>query len=629
LGGPILSDGKIKMVIDLVFALLSILTFLLLGSLFTGKNHDRSTLDQNIFSILTGITLCIFMSATFVKFGISNLYLILAFSLTLIYSVIHNIKNINLPIQLAIGNFWNATLLIPTFIYAFLLNSSLWSSQLRLRNGPDTIGILSSARYLCENTSLENLKNNVVSQLGNPDFEKILKSPIDAQGNSIYKIASFTDQVNAEFLLGAKRLGLPALGATYCNTGGPEALFRFSNSIILVSVFLITLLVYSFLSKYKLDSKLKVITSLIASLNINLLAATLEGGIVQIVTIPFFLYFIFSLITKQHRNVAIGFFYLLIISLTTYYDLLFFAGLVFLLYTVANHKEILTKDRISLYRSLIYATLLATLLLPVEIFRVVNEVIGRINSLTWGGWDQGRKPTPANFLGLINWLPADGVVNTPRSFGMIVFEYMVTASFIVATISIKQKLTFFAQTLIFFYGILILQIYLISSPPFNNYIALKVGAYLAPFCALVIALLFFQKTPEKEKKSLISISRFRVGLGILFLSLNLGAVTTWVNDWNRNSFVTHIDKNLESVFEQYDVKIEGFKGAGSVQFILQGNLHYGNRSRAFSVPVDRTPGRELVYLVKKEENFKYGKNNFISIYVSIYETSDFQVWKKK
>lgn len=613
------------MVIDLIFALLLILTFSMLGSVFTGKNHDHSTLDQNILSILAGITLCIFMSTTFVKLGISNVYLILALSITLIYSVIHKIKNKNLPIQLAVGNIWNATLLIPTFVYAFLLNSSLWSSQLRLRNGPDTIGILSSARYLCENTSLENLKNSVANQLGNPNFEKILKSPIDAQGNSIYKIASFTDQVNAEFLLGAKRLGLPALGATYCNTGGPEALFRFSNSIILVSVFLITLLVYSFMTNYKLNSKVNIIISLAASLNINLLASTLEGGIVQIFTIPFFIFFIFSLITKQYRNVLIGFFCLLIISLTTYYDLLFFTGLVFLLYIALNYKEILTKDQKSLYKSLIYATLLATLLLPLEIFRVVNEIIIRITSLAWGGWDQGRKPTPANFMGLINWLPSDGVINTPRSFAMVLFEWIVTASLILAIISVKQKRTFFIQTLIFFYPALIVDIYLINPPPFNNYLALKVGAYLAPFCALVFTLFFFQTTPDKEKKSFFSITRIRIGFGILFLTLNLVAVTNWVTDWNRNSFVTRMDQNLESILEEYDVKIEGFKGAGSIQFILQGNLHYGNRSRAFNVPTERTPGRELVYLVKKEEESKYGKNNFISIY----ETSDFAIWKTK
>ena len=67
------------------------------------------------------------------------------------------------------------------------------------------------------------------------------------------------------------------------------------------------------------------------------------------VTIPFFLYFIFSLILKQHRNAAFGFFLILLIALTTYYDLLFFMGIILLLYLVVSHKEIVSKERISFY----------------------------------------------------------------------------------------------------------------------------------------------------------------------------------------------------------------------------------------------------------------------------------------
>ena len=281
--GLILGDGKTNMVIDLIFAALLALTFLVLGSVYIRKNQESSNLDLNILSLLSGITLCLFISSTFVKIGILNDYLIITLSAIFFLSTIYKIYKRDIRISLTLRHFWNSLLLIPTFTYAFLLNNSLFSTQLRLRNGPDTVGILSSARYLCENSSLENLKKTVKNQLGNPNFEEILKSPIDIYGNSIYKIASFTDQVNAEFLLGAKRVGLPAIGATYCNIGGPEALFRFSNSIILISIFLITLIIYTFLSKYKVNFAIKLAISIIASLNINLLSATLEGGIAQVI----------------------------------------------------------------------------------------------------------------------------------------------------------------------------------------------------------------------------------------------------------------------------------------------------------------------------------------------------------
>jgi hypothetical protein len=610
------------MVIDLVISLLSVLLFLTLGSLFTRINLIASSLDRNLFSILAGITLCIFLSTTFVKIGLSSDYFIITSFLLLILSIFINAKKLKSLVQLKLGNIWQAALAIPVLIYAYLLNSSFFTPQLSLRNGPDTVGILSSAQYLCENTSLERLQSNVANQLGSGNVEQILKSPIDAQGNSIYKIASFTDQVNAEFLLGAKRLGLPALGAVYCNIGGPEALFRYSNSIILASVFLITLLVYSFLSNFSLQSYLKIIISVVASLNVNLLAATLEGGIVQVFTIPFFLYFTFSLILKQHKNTALSFFFLLLISLTTYYDLLFFVGIIVVLYLAFTYIEIFKKERISLYRYLLYATLFAALLLPNEMLRVLNEVATRNNSLSWGGWDQGRKPTPANFMGLINWLPPDGVTNSSRSYVVILLEILVSVLLILTLSRFKQKSSFFVITLGFLYAVLIAQIYIFGTSPFNNYIALKVAAYLAPFSALVIGFMIFR---DSKKQPGISQNKIPMFFGYFFLLLNATAVFTWVSDWNRYSFVSSFDQNLESLFEEYDVRIEGFKGAGSIQFILQGNLHYGNPIRAFDIPVDRTPGRELVYLVSKQENTRYGFDNF----VSVYETNEYQVWKTK
>jgi hypothetical protein len=610
------------MVIDLVISLLSILLFLTLGSLFTRINLIASSLDRNLFSILAGITLCIFLSTTFVKIGLSSDYFIITSFLLLILSIFINAKKLKSLVQLKLGNIWQAALAIPVLIYAYLLNSSLFTPQLSLRNGPDTVGILSSARYLCENTSLERLQSNVANQLGSGNVEQILKSPIDAQGNSIYKIASFTDQVNAEFLLGAKRLGLPALGAVYCNIGGSEALFRFSNSIILTSVLLITLLVYSFLSNYSLQSHLKIAISLFASLNINLLAATLEGGIVQVFTIPFLLFFTFSLILKQHRKTAYGFFFLLLIALTTYYDLLFFVGIIILLYLAFTYKEIFNKERISLYRNLSYASLFAALLLPNEMLRVLNEVATRNNSLSWGGWDQGRKPTPANFMGLINWLPPDGVTNSSRSYGVILLEILVSVLLILTFFRYKQKSSFFVIALGILYVVLITQIYVLGTSPYNNYVALKVGAYLAPFSALAIGFMIF-----RDPKIQIGNSRKKTPMffGYFFLLLNASAVFSWVADWNSNSFDTRIDQNLESIFEEYDVKIEGFKGAGTIQFILQGNLHYGNPSRAFEIPADRTPGRQLVHLVSKEKESRFGREDF----VSIYETQEYQVWKAK
>jgi hypothetical protein len=205
---------------------------------------------------------------------------------------------------------------------------------------------------------------------------------------------------------------------------------------------------------------------------------------------------------------------------------------------------------------------------------------------------------------------------------VVLLELIVSVVLILILVRFKTKISFFVIVLGVLYVLLMVQIYILGNSPFNNYIALKVGAYLAPFSSLAVGLMIFRESKKQHGFSKTKVPMF---FGYLFLMLNLFAAFNWVSDWNRNSFVTRIDQNLESIFEEYDIKIEGFKGAGSIQFILQGNLHYGNPSRAFNVTVDRTPGRDLVHLVSKQESSRYGLDDFISIY----ESEEYQIWKKK
>ena len=141
------------MVIDLVISLLSILIFFTLGTLFTRKIRIGSSFERNLFSILVGIALCILLATLFVKSGLSIDYLILSLFPILILSIVKIAKEKKIKAHLKLISIWKTSLAIPVLTYAYLLNSSLFTPQLRLRNGPDTVGILSSARYLCENTS--------------------------------------------------------------------------------------------------------------------------------------------------------------------------------------------------------------------------------------------------------------------------------------------------------------------------------------------------------------------------------------------------------------------------------------------------------------------------------------------
>jgi hypothetical protein len=80
------------------------------------------------------------------------------------------------------------------------------SANLRSRIGPDMIGWVSSGKYLYNHSNLDDLKNSIRVGLNISDISQIFEESQKLLKNHVYNLLSFTDQVNAEFLIGAKRI---------------------------------------------------------------------------------------------------------------------------------------------------------------------------------------------------------------------------------------------------------------------------------------------------------------------------------------------------------------------------------------------------------------------------------------
>ena len=136
-----------------------------------------------------------------------------------------------LPLIMSTKNFllYAITIAVSGAAYIFMQNSSLSQARVSIRNGPDLIGWLSAAKYFCLQKSVVPLANRIRDQIGISDPLLAFRNPYQYPATSVYHLASYTDQINGEFLIGAHSYGTPGLQAAFCRVMGESSLT--SNTI--------------------------------------------------------------------------------------------------------------------------------------------------------------------------------------------------------------------------------------------------------------------------------------------------------------------------------------------------------------------------------------------------------------
>jgi len=240
-------------------------------------------------------------------------------------------------------------------------------------------------------------------------------------------------------------------------------------------------------------------------------------------------------------------------------------------------------------------------------------LMDRLGSGTYGGWDQGRVPTPANFFGLINWLPLNGVNSTPRSLSIKVIEVLITI--VLLALLWKNRSNFQTQPVLaalLIYVILMFLTYSNGREGSNNYTIWKASAYLSML--LIIFVLSKNEENQSEKKNFEK-RRSTKTMASLVLVLALLSSLNWTNSWlqTRQFNFMQPDKKMKEIINQYDLAVFGFEGAGQYKFLLLGDIHYLAESRGFSVLTKRSnPARELAFVVPNAKclNFDCDLNQY-------------------
>jgi hypothetical protein len=340
--------------------------------------------------------------------------------------------------------------------------------------------------------------------------------------------------------------------------------------------------------------------------------------------------------TREEKNFDYrGLASLLIIafSLSTYFDLALIFGLFVLVLWICN--LVLTKrNLLKNVKKTDWNLIGIGLLLGIPgLLSAPRLLMDRLGSGTYGGWDQGRVPTPANFFGLINWLPSNGVNSNPRSIGIKIIEVSITI--VILVFLWKNRLNVQIQpalAALIVYSMLMFLTYSNGREGSNNYTVWKASAYLSMFLILFALPKNKENQGGKKDSDKKDLPKSAIPL-ILFLTIF--SSLNWTDSWlsARQFNFDEPDKKMIEIIDKYDLAMFGFEGAGTWKFLLLGDIHYLAESRGFSVLTKRSnPPRELAFVLPNEKclnldcelnQYSFYMNNKLEI---IYSNKEYRIY---
>lgn len=593
------------MLLPIFYALIISLLFIFIALPSIALIFKRIDFDLIIISIILGLVIQITIASWLVSFASLNESFWTFQSVILIatyYLLITKKPNIKLSLQISTSKIPIFSSLVSTTLFSFLFSDKFFGSKIAMRNGPDLIGWISSSRYFCRHESLLDLETQITSNLKILSVLDAFRNPITHSETSVYRLASVTTQVNGEFLIGAHRIGLPGLQGQFCQIVGENDLLPLVSAFALIAIFVSSYICGMIIRDRNIKKIYKFLIPILAIMNVNSVSVYLEGGYGQLLATPFLLYGVYSFTQSNKDKSHIGFCSSLIIlfSLGTYFDLLIIFGFfVFvlwickLLFIKMNILKSFNKFDIKLVGMSLFLGIPGLMHAP-------RLLLDRLGSGTYGGWDQGRIPTPANFFGLVNWLPPNGFMNNPRSISTKIIEVLISIiiiGFLWKNRSNNQMQPILAVFLI--YLIVMFNTYSNGREGSNNYIVWKAAAYFSMLFILFAVTGNESREYTKNKSLKIIFSRL-----VVFASLILTTMSSlaWTDTWikTRQLNFNEPDKKMREIIDDYDLVMHGFEGAGSYKFLLLGDVHFLAESRGFSVSSLRSePSREIAFVLPK------------------------------
>jgi len=445
-----------------------------------GKPKEISLFELSTLGICFSLVVC----GVVYKFGSSLSNNKMAISLVLLISMIVGtcFKAIKT------GSFRNllATIIkkVPTFAIVSIIFVTIYSGgftnnpDLRMRNGPDIVGWLSSAQYLEKHSSLQELESWLSGEFPNhPKINAFAKTSWGSK-DSIYATAAFTKQAQSEFLIGADRVAIPAFLALISEYF-PQNLNIFEIYLALSSL-LMSLLILWILDRLKNKKHYSYGTTITFSIIIllfsyQLLLPILEGGFGQHFS---FIMFAF-LLKKTSRFISFESILVFCAAYFSYKDLVIFA----VPFLVSHFFLFRTQSATHRYLNLKKLAFILGLVTLITTFTFGTFIVERMRSISFGGWEEGFMPSIFDILGLsgiYSWS-----LGGSESLSFSQFSIIITCSLSVLILRRfnSGRVRVSAAMVLVFY----LLLWLTSTLNQNNYAMWKSLPYFSIFFASILS----------------------------------------------------------------------------------------------------------------------------------------------
>lgn len=438
--------------------------------------------------------------------------------------------------------------------------------DLRMRNGPDIVGWLSSAQYFEKHSSLQELESWLSKEFQNhPKIDALAKSSWGTK-DSIFATAAFTKQAQSEFLIGADRVAIPAFLALISEYF-PQNINIFEIYLALSSLLMFLLLLW-ILDRLKNKKHYAYRTTITFSITIllfsyQLLLPILEGGFGQHFS---FIMFAF-LLNKTSRLINFGSILVFCAVYFAYKDLVIFAAP----FLVSHLLLLRTQSNTLRYLNLKKLALILGLVTLTTTFTFGTFIIERMRSISFGGWEEGFMPSIFDIFGLsgiYSWS-----IRGSESLTFSIFSIIITCflSALILSGLNSNRVRVAGAIVLGFY----LFLWFVSTLHQNNYSMWKSLPYFSIFFASILS-----EQWKIDKKDLYARSKH------LKLVASIQAITALV-------FYFQVEKQIEtkrvfsldstsqasikSIIDNYAIE---FKGVNPQQsYALLGNMEWGSLDR--------------------------------------------------
>lgn len=582
------------MIIDLILVPgLIVFSFLVGGGFVHTYLANIRKLDFFIFTQVVGSGCIFLLSSWFSYLRIDNSKLIPTLIVLGFFSWLIPLGRNRIRIRKFLSrttNFHYLILLLPVVITAFLRNRSWTNSKFSYRIGPDSFGWSTSSLYFCSNENINPLKARIQEFLGETSFRDSLLIPVPNGGKSILAISSFTDQVNAEFLLQANRLGIPSILGSACRFSGEHNFFHLFNALALWSTLITLLITFSILQKFNLNFFQSATISMVSVFSYSALSVQLEGGYGQHVT-GIYLIFLLMLYLNADRFSKTFFVFAIAfvtsVLLVTYIDaLLVLIPFCLLLGIFAFFTNVTFKHFNFRY---LYIFIAIPLGLP-GVVNAWNTIAERFMRPDYGGWDQGNFPFISSLAGFNLWLPTGMYEKQQLSTLDLAVGVICSLLVLISAVQIKEnKVRQILFAALIFYFLLCAQTYLKSDAFPNNYRIWKFGYYVALLIPIFLGYLGRLLNLESNRR--------RAVIFLLPSVITLNTLT-WSFDWIESSKLTlsHADAQIVRFYSgNNDIAAINIYAA---MLTMYGNIRYGAAQRNYGIETEQTFGPDrLVYIL--------------------------------